>query len=389
MGEQSQAPVFRRAKEPHTLILARGDTVRHVTLRPWATAALGAAVALAAVGYLTATTYLVLRDDLFNASVARQARLQQAYEDRISALRTQVDRITSRQVLDQQVMELKVSELLDRQQQLADRHVRLAPVLSRAGLLPSEPTPPAPRPDERAELGLQGMPANESDRLFGELSRSLSSIETEQLAKIDRLADDAYRTTSDIRDALNAAGLEVQEDDTAQGGPFIPASAESAFDAKVRNLDEALEALEDAKADVAALPLANPAEGRAITSTFGLRRDPLIGATAMHAGIDFRTPTGTAVRASGGGRVVKSGWNGGYGKMVEIEHADGFSSRYAHLSRIDVAEGEKVEAGAVIGETGNTGRSTGPHLHYEVRENGDALNPLRFLRAGKAISPLL
>lgn len=389
MGGQSQAPVFRRAKEPHTLILARGDTVRHVTLRPWATVALGAAVALAAVGYLTATTYLVLRDDLFNASVARQARLQQAYEDRISALRTQVDRITSRQVLDQQVMELKVSELLDRQQQLADRHVRLAPVLSRAGLLPAQATPPAPRPDERAELGLQGLPANESDRLFGELSRSLSSIETEQLAKIDRLADDAYRTTSDIRDALNAAGLEVQEDETAQGGPFIPASAESAFDAKVRNLDEALEALEDAKADVAALPLANPAEGCAITSTFGLRRDPLIGATAMHAGIDFRTPTGTAVRASGGGRVVKSGWNGGYGKMVEIEHADGFSSRYAHLSRIDVAEGEKVEAGAVIGETGNTGRSTGPHLHYEVRENGDALNPLRFLRAGKAISPLL
>ena len=127
-----QSAVFGRRKEPHTVIIARGNEIRHFTIRPWLAAFIGSALAAIAIGYLMATSYLVLRDDLIGATTARQARMQQAYEDRISALRAQVDRITSRQLLDQQLMETKVSELLERQSQLSQRHGRLGPLLERA-----------------------------------------------------------------------------------------------------------------------------------------------------------------------------------------------------------------------------------------------------------------
>jgi hypothetical protein len=127
-----QSAVFGKRKEPHTVIIAHGDEIRHFTVRPWMTAVIGSAFAAVAIGYLLATSYLVLRDDLIGAATARQARMQQAYEDRISALRSQVDRITSRQLLDQQLMETKVSELLERQTQLSQRHGRLDSVIERA-----------------------------------------------------------------------------------------------------------------------------------------------------------------------------------------------------------------------------------------------------------------
>ncbi|RWH42971.1 MAG: M23 family peptidase, partial [Mesorhizobium sp.] len=131
MNVASQSTVFGRRKEPHTVIIARGNEVRHFTIRPWVAAFCGSALAAMAIGYLLATSYLVLRDDLIGATTARQARMQQAYEDRISALRAQVDRITSRQLLDQQLMETKVGELLERQTQLSLRHGRLGPLLER------------------------------------------------------------------------------------------------------------------------------------------------------------------------------------------------------------------------------------------------------------------
>src|SRR5690606_363286 len=134
--------------------IARGDEIRHFTVRPWMAALAGSLVAAVAIGYLLATSYLVLRDDLIGAGIARQARIQQAYEDRIAALRTQVDRITSRQLLDQQLMQTKVSELLLRQSQLTRRHGRLGPILERAeNELPAKPPAEENKPDPRADAG--------------------------------------------------------------------------------------------------------------------------------------------------------------------------------------------------------------------------------------------
>ncbi|MDP3895542.1 MAG: M23 family peptidase, partial [Mesorhizobium sp.] len=153
MKKSRQSTIFGKRKEPHTVIIARGDQIRHFTVRPWLTAVAGSAIAAVAIGYVLATSYLVLRDDLIGATVARQARMQQAYEDRISALRAQVDRITSRQLLDQQLMEDKVGELLARQAELAARQGRMGPILEPTAAPESEDVPvPQKRPDMRASL---------------------------------------------------------------------------------------------------------------------------------------------------------------------------------------------------------------------------------------------
>ncbi|MER9329183.1 peptidoglycan DD-metalloendopeptidase family protein [Mesorhizobium sp. M0488] len=434
MNVTGQSAVFGRRKEPHTVIIARGNEIRHFTIRPWLAAFIGSALAAIAIGYLLATSYLVLRDDLIGATTARQARMQQAYEDRISALRAQVDRITSRQLLDQQLMETKVSELLERQSQLSQRHGRLGPLLERAegevGTAPAEDPAAAGKPDKRAEVtgsidqparnyalaSLSAAPsagdtrpfslwstrsdplpsdsaADRADRLFVSINQSLKSIESEQLSRISTLADNAYKSADAITQALAAAGLPVDSDfgknDTDVGGPLIPLDSSMVFDSKVKELDEALDALDHLKKEARQLPLANPAPGHSVTSPFGVRTDPLLGTAALHSGMDFRAPIGMAAKVTAPGIVTKAGWNGGYGRMVEVDHGNGFATRYGHLSEIDVTAGEKLDAGAVIGKTGSSGRSTGPHLHYEVRHNGEAIDPLRFLTVGKKVAQYL
>lgn len=427
MNPTGQSAVFGRRKEPHTVIIARGNEIRHFTIRPWLVAFLGSALAAIAIGYLLATSYLVLRDDLIGATTARQARMQQAYEDRISALRAQVDRITSRQLLDQKLMETKVSELLERQSQLSQRHGRLGPILERAenevGTPPTADAAAAAKPDEHAEL-TGGEPlaysvaslgsgdtrpfslwstrsdplpsetaADRADKLFVSINESLKAIESQQLTRIATLADNAYKSADAITQALEAAGLPVDSDfgknESDVGGPLIPLDSSMMFDSKVKELDEALDTLDQLKKEARRLPLANPAPGHSVTSPFGVRTDPILGTAALHSGMDFRAPIGMAAKVTAAGVVTKAGWNGGYGRMVEVDHGNGFATRYGHLSEIDVAVGQKLAAGDIVGKTGSSGRSTGPHLHYEVRHNGEAIDPLRFLTVGKKVEQYL
>ncbi|MCB1382443.1 MAG: M23 family metallopeptidase [Notoacmeibacter sp.] len=420
--QAASKPVFGKRKEPHTVIIARGNEVRHFTIRPWLAAVAGSMVAAAAIGYLSATTYLVLRDDLISGSVARQARIQQGYEDRISALRTQVDRITSRQLLDQQLMENKVAELLERQKALTNRHGRLGPLLERAGQngLKADMPVPQPRPEERADAAspsgktgriktASALPgalafwngttgsvaetaADRADRLFVGINKSLRSIEKEQVQGLAELTREAQSASDQIATALDEAGLKgvkEGEDKVGVGGPLVPANASSAFDFQVAELDGALERLDALKGVVRRYPLANPLPGQPISSRFGYRKDPILGTTALHAGMDFRAPVGMPIRSTGDGVVITAGWNGGYGRMVEVKHADGYTSRYAHMSQILVNVGDKVSRGSIVGKSGNSGRSTGPHLHYEVRKEGKAANPLRYLTSGRKISGVL
>ena len=125
------------------------------------------------------------------------------------------------------------------------------------------------------------------------------------------------------------------------------------------------------------------------TSDFGNRYDPYYRVWQLHAGTDFAAGSGTPIRAAASGRVIRAGWNGGYGRMVEVDHGGGLTTRYAHLSKVLVGVGDKVEAGDELGETGSSGRSTGPHLHYEVRRNGEAVNPVPFIKVGNAIKRYL
>jgi murein DD-endopeptidase MepM/ murein hydrolase activator NlpD len=130
-----------------------------------------------------------------------------------------------------------------------------------------------------------------------------------------------------------------------------------------------------------AIPSMKPVANANFTSGFGVRSDPFRGRSAMHAGIDLAGPTGTPIYATADGRVGRSGWVGAYGNLIELEHGRGIQTRYAHLSRSIVSAGERVQRGQLIGYMGSTGRSTGPHLHYEVRIDGRAVNPIPFMQS--------
>lgn len=134
------------------------------------------------------------------------------------------------------------------------------------------------------------------------------------------------------------------------------------------------------------LPRLVPIKADHVGSTFGYRLDPIAGVNAMHEGIDFVADPGTRVVASAGGVVQAAEYHPQYGNLIEIDHGNEFTSRYAHLSRIDVKAGQIVKRGQAIGASGNTGRSTGPHLHFEVRFKGVAQNPSRFLQTGTQVA---
>jgi murein DD-endopeptidase MepM/ murein hydrolase activator NlpD len=131
------------------------------------------------------------------------------------------------------------------------------------------------------------------------------------------------------------------------------------------------------------VPLRMPLSGDpSVTSGFGYRADPFLGRLALHPGVDLAEAYGAEIHAAASGRVVHAGPAGGYGIMVEIDHGNGLATRYAHMSEMLVEEGEAVDKGAALGKLGSTGRSTGPHLHYEVRVDGEPVDPERYLRAG-------
>lgn len=418
MSKHQESRVFGKRAEQHFLILASGDRVRHMTIRPWMTGLTFAFIGLLSLGYLAATAYLVLRDDLIGATMARQARMQYEYEDRIAALRAQVDRVTSRQMLDQQVVEQKVEKLLEQQNALSSRNGKIGTILGRAAA--SGITEPA-EPQQSAQTGgglkaidaLMGKAETENgqptelayaeaapnpresagdraDRVFSTMTLSLKSIEQEQMDRLQNLASGAEDTATKIEDIMSGTGVPInREEPSAEGGPFVEPLKGSDFELSLQRLDQALDRLESVRATASRLPFTNPAPGRPITSTFGNRTDPFFGKLAMHTGIDFRFETGEPVRATGSGKVVNASAAGGYGNMVEIDHGNGITTRYGHLSKISVSVGDKVSQGEMIGRAGSTGRSTGPHLHYEVRYRGEAENPMRFIKAAAKLETLL
>lgn len=127
------------------------------------------------------------------------------------------------------------------------------------------------------------------------------------------------------------------------------------------------------------IPSRNPLQAEVMTSGFGMREHPVLGGRRAHTGVDLAAPVGTPVYATADGVVSKAAWFGGYGLFISLEHGGALQTRYGHMSRLNVAEGQTVRKGEVIGYVGSTGRSTGPHLHYEVRVDGTAVNPVPYM----------
>lgn len=230
-----------------------------------------------------------------------------------------------------------------------------------------------------------------------EALRPFAELEAKQLQFVDRAAATAEARARDAQAVFSRLGLDSARF-VAQstfryagvGGPYVPAETGVAAGADPRFTElyvnwQRVQQLEGA---LRSLPVTVPTSNFTYTSGFGFRYDPFNGGGASHTGVDMAGSHGEPIRASAGGRVVRAGWFAGYGNCIDIDHGRGIVTRYGHLSGVDVAVGDSVQAGQHIGEMGSTGRSTGTHLHFEVRIDGRAVNPKPFLEASAYVAAL-
>ncbi|MBO9580792.1 MAG: M23 family metallopeptidase [Sphingobium sp.] len=199
-----------------------------------------------------------------------------------------------------------------------------------------------------------------------------------------RLTTAARQRLAKVEAAIRGFGLNPAAFTNARGGmggPYVPAHGLIATDPELRDLATLLSRLNAMETTLATIPSDRPTAAPMETSSYGYRRDPFNGETAFHAGIDFPGAYGQPIIAAAAGQVSFVGQRPGYGNVVEIDHGNGILTRYAHLSRFGARVGDKVARGQAIARMGSTGRSTGTHLHFEVRVRGEAVNPRRFLEA--------
>ena len=422
-GRAAQRAAVHGLVTPHTL--TRG--ARQLRLRPltfWLWLAI-----MAAMGVWTITTasYFAFREDVLTRLLARQTEMQFGYEDRIAELRAQVDRITSRQLLDQEQYEQKVEEILRRQATLESRanalngladvtssirqparsgtaefsgpsRLKLVPTGKKgAFLVPRDVEAPLanavnrpPHMEIATGTGMTGA--------IAKAQASIERMEQRQAATLGFIEENYYSRAQQIRGVFTELGLEAGKTGKGEriaglGGPFVaprePKDANS-FDRQLYRISVARIEYSNLTRALNSIPVRKPLDGEIdLMSGFGIRQDPFTGSPAMHTGLDLHGKPGDAVHASADGTVTAAGWSGGYGRVVDIDHGSGLSTRYAHLSAIDVQVGQRIKAGQIVGRLGSTGRSTGPHLHYETRVKGEAVDPHKFLRAETKLAGII
>lgn len=202
-------------------------------------------------------------------------------------------------------------------------------------------------------------------------------------AAVERRADKAAAAIRSF--GLNPDAL-ARTAARAQGGPFVPwKGGDEAMTGELEHLADALARMEFLERSLLTIPSGKPTAAPMQSSSYGYRRDPFNHHAAFHAGIDFPGRYGSPIQAAAGGKVSFVGQRQGYGNVVEVEHGNGLMTRYAHLSGFTAHVGEKVQRGDRIARMGSTGRSTGTHLHFEVRLRGNPINPRRFLEARKDV----
>lgn len=416
----------RPDRNGYTLV-HHGKAVRFGPVVFWIVA--GSVVIMGAWSAATAT-YFAFRDDVLTRLIARQADMQYAYEDRIAELRARVDRTTSRQLLDQEQYDQKLSQIMRRQALLEQRAAALNAMPDSTVTGSIKPASRAPQasdasstgipkpspindtvifvtpPDREARLESRTPPAAKPrtdfaqaqgvDNVLVNLQTALDKVENRQIATLSSVEESYESRMRRMRGVITDLGLDMAQLEAATpkggvGGPFVPvvkpSSDAGAFERQLYRINLTRAQVDKLTRTLSLVPYRKPVVGNVeFSSGFGVRSDPFLGRPAMHTGLDFRASTGDPVRATANGKVVNAGWAGGYGRMVEIDHGNGLSTRYGHLSEIGVKVGEQIKIGQVIGAVGSTGRSTGPHLHYETRIDGDAVDPQKFLRAGVRLS---
>lgn len=308
------------------------------------------------------SSYLANQDR--NSLLDREAKVATA-ESRVSAYRDDLG---------------KVAGDLKRRQDFIDKVVQ-----THLGELPTDAKAGETVSDSRTEA------ANTVKKVSAVLpeAAALAEIEARQLAQIEGLTRAADRRAAIAESKLARLGLSPKamlaaiNDPTAQGGPLslLATSADGSVDPRFQRFGLSLARMDALERSVAGLPQALPANLEYISSGFGYRADPFTGGGDFHPGLDFRGPHGAPIFAAARGTVSFVGSKSGYGNVVEIDHGNGLVTRYAHMSGFRTVVGKPVQPGEPIGLIGSTGRSTGPHLHFEVRVGDRAVNPRPFLEA--------
>lgn len=296
------------------------------------------------------------------ALLNREAKVTSA-ESRIAAYRKDVD---------------AVADDLDRRQAFIENMVK-----TYVGDLPADAKAGETVSDSSAEASKT---VDKVSALMPEAAQ-LAQVEAGQLAFAERLTRFADRQSAAAETAMRKLGLNPQrmlaslDDRNAMGGPLIELlpGAKDSVDPRFRRLGLSLARMDALQRGLQNIPQVVPAASTHISSGFGYRSDPFAGSPAFHAGLDFKGPTGAPIYAAARGKVVSVGRRAGYGNCVDIDHGNGLRTRYAHMSAFRTRVGQSVIAGQVIGAVGSTGRSTGPHLHFEVRLHGRPVNPRPFL----------
>ncbi len=232
-----------------------------------------------------------------------------------------------------------------------------------------------------------------------QLEERLASLQQSHENSVQRLTEQTLNQIGDLEKLVSLAGISPEKlaavDDggdsaSGQGGPFIPAEALDSMPAgelkkSLDQLDNHLVRLNNLKSAVRHLPLAAPLDTYYITSGFGKRRDPLNKRWAAHYGIDFGSGKNAPIFATAPGVVKHAGWKGRYGRFIEIDHGNGVVTRFGHLAKIFVKRGQKVAFRDKIALLGNSGRTTGAHLHYEILFKDRNVNPMKFIKAGRNV----
>lgn len=444
-SQKSQRPLNGPRMAPHHPSMKQVEKSTTYTVRPFHLICGALACVAVTLGVSGTAAYYLMRSDVMAEATAERTELVLEYQDHIDRLRAEIEKLTSRQMVDRETVEIQVMDVLRRQQDLNQRHAIVADLVARAesvGIYLSNDKPlPQPKPSldarelatigtsDKSAIGGESELIDEPVKALGlreTTSRSVDPLSILQQAAPQPEAHTTVKKNTEKRAALDAVKADISEMDVEStaavdtitvatesrideilsitksiapsindalrgnnsiGGPFTPISHKT-FPKRLQRADSALETLRRVTFAALRLPVKRPVRNGTISSNYGPRVDPFLRRLAMHTGIDFKAPYGARVYATAPGTVASAKWNGGYGKMVEIRHANGFVTRYAHLSRMQVAEGDHVLAGDLIGNIGSTGRSTGPHLHYEIRRHDKPHNPGAFLTAGSKLQEL-
>jgi murein DD-endopeptidase MepM/ murein hydrolase activator NlpD len=415
-------------------IYHRSDGVVHfISMSTRTQIALALVVGAALLWVAYASVNVVFKEQIIVAKERDRRVIETIFNKRLAQSQRAYDDVSSLNVIMQQEFDATMAEISARHQTLksmverkasADQDLEaLARGLAEAGspngqkpingnrimidVVPAEPTPRQSRVSllrvqanrEANAQGTQVPPHSPAAPALMQMRTAAADLYVEQVLLLASLEERAAQQIDELRLVLASTGVgaeslvqapKISNMVLAQGGPFIDASnlssASSAFFRHANRAGLIVDQLRQVQDAVNSIPLSSPLTvSRKFTSGFGVRVDPINGRAASHQGIDFSAAWASPVAATAAGVVRFAGVRHGFGRCVEIDHGNGFVTRYAHLNRIVVQAGQRVKLHQKVGELGNSGRSTGPHVHYEVLFRGQPRNPQRFIEAGRYV----